>query len=435
MLTMRCARLLPGARMLPAAALAACVLGHAGPSRAETLRSVGELEKAAIERELSKLDSSARSLERPLPGRMRSPAIGVRIPNGIGTHEFAASGALLQGGDPRSAQVICSGTLIGCSTFLTAAHCFIPGGRHNDPRAWLFDRPEQFQVYLQHAGIIGVEKILWPGQGEYVHPTTTGGSRADVAVVKLKSPVTGIAPLPVNRGAKPQLGTPGLVVGFGRTGGMNHDYGIKRFGEVSLSACTQTFGANLVCWDYEGLTDTPGKQVNTCNADSGGGLHVGVDAEVAGVTSGGLKPQCTAGDRSYDTDVATYLPWILQAGRDGIGTSACGPLVPVDPTVHVRGDDVELSDNRPEVTHTIEVRPGVAVLRVAMNGVDDLSGRNDFDLFVRRGDGHTVCAEDGPGQFAFCEVADPQPGPWSIVVRRKRGKGLLQLVVTRLPRR
>lgn len=73
-----------------------------------------------------------------------------------------------------------------------------------------------------------------------------------------------------------------------------------------------------------------------------------------------------------------------------------------------------------------------------MNGEDDGSGKNDFDLFVYRGtpiaSAQPVCAEAGPGQFAFCEVAQPEPGTWSIVVRRKQGSGAVQITATTIGR-
>ena len=46
-----------------------------------------------------------------------------RIVNGIATFRFEAAGALLRGGDPKTAKAWCSGTLVGCDRFLTAAHC------------------------------------------------------------------------------------------------------------------------------------------------------------------------------------------------------------------------------------------------------------------------------------------------------------------------
>src|SRR5262249_8580198 len=247
---------------------------------AESLRAPEQLEAAAMQRAVDELNRDrerAGATPFALPNKsLRSMRANQKIANGIGSLEYPSSGALLLGQDRRSARVQCSGTLIGCNTFLTAAHCFMPDS---------FDKPDHFRAYLQHAGFFEVDKVSWIGVGQYVHPTAEGGSRADVALVKLKTSVSGITPAPLNRGARPAQGTPGFIVGFGRTGGLNYNYGIKRVGQVSLSECAQTYGANLVCWNYEGLSNTPGQDSNTCNADSGGGLHVGADEAVAGITS------------------------------------------------------------------------------------------------------------------------------------------------------
>jgi len=61
-----------------------------------------------------------------------------------------------------------------------------------------------------------------------------------------------------------------------------------------------------------------------------------------------------------------------------------------------------------------------------MNGEDNPAGSNDFDLYVYEGrsDGaRLACAENGSGQFGFCEVAYPASGAWTVEVRRKRGAG------------
>ena len=46
-----------------------------------------------------------------------------RIVNGFPSRSHPAVGALLAGSDPHNAQAWCTGTLVGCDKFLTAAHC------------------------------------------------------------------------------------------------------------------------------------------------------------------------------------------------------------------------------------------------------------------------------------------------------------------------
>src|ERR1700694_1909755 len=46
-----------------------------------------------------------------------------RIVNGLPSRSHPAVGALVQGNDPHTARAWCTGTLVGCDKFLTAAHC------------------------------------------------------------------------------------------------------------------------------------------------------------------------------------------------------------------------------------------------------------------------------------------------------------------------
>jgi hypothetical protein len=156
-----------------------------------------------------------------------------------------------------------------------------------------------------------------------------------------------------------------------------------------------------------------------------------------GVTSGGRKLNCLEGDRSYDTDVVSYQSWISKLLGDDKPKSACGNLPAIDVEEHVRGEEAVINQANPLFRRTFDVAAGIATLRVALNGEDDSSGRNDFDLYLIQGDSQdtnkAMCREDGSGQFGFCEVPNPGPGPWTAVVKRKKGEGLMQLVVTRLP--
>jgi hypothetical protein len=94
----------------------------------------------------------------------------------------------------------------------------------------------------------------------------------------------------------------------------------------------------------------------------------------------------------------------------------------------------KITKEKPEAVATLDVPPGTGALRVAMNGEDDGTGKNDFDLLVYRGErmpGVTpVCKEDGTGQFAFCEIKAPASGRWTIVATRKTGEGNVQISAT-----
>ena len=95
----------------------------------------------------------------------------------------------------------------------------------------------------------------------------------DVAILKLTTPVTGVAPTLIDVGRAPASGDAGVIVGFGRSGGLNFDYGIKRRGAVTIEPCSGDISnATSVCWTFDEFVGPPGDDSNTCNGDSGGAL-------------------------------------------------------------------------------------------------------------------------------------------------------------------
>jgi hypothetical protein len=401
---------------------------------AEPLRSPDDLDTIATQTELERLtkadpataahagaalkaDQAEKATARR-ERRSRRPNASKRIVNGLGTIRYPAAGAVLKGSNRRSASAWCSGTLIGCSTFLTAAHCIM-----EDPN------PGNYKVFFQHAGIFDVAEVHWQ-KDKFKFPD------ADIAILKLSRPVEGITPIPINRAAKPINGSKGRIVGYGRTGGESSDYGIKRMGFVKTAACEPPRSdTTLICWKYDAVVKTPGEDSNTCNGDSGGGLQIEGDNTVAGVTSGGLRKDCLGGDRSYDANIFQYQEWIDSVAGSDRPINACGTVPQIDVQRHVEGGVARLDEAKTQVVYDLEVPAGISRLYVAMNGED--SGRNNFDLYLMR-DRTTevstpVCIEDGPGQFGFCDVKEPTPGDWTIVVRRARGAGLVQTVVTMIP--
>jgi hypothetical protein len=349
------------------------------------------------------------------------------IVNGLLTSAFPATGVLLSGGDPDTAIAWCSGTLVGCETFLTAAHCVCEtngAGCQSGPGA---PDPGDWLVFFQHAGFFAVESVAI--RTDFAFPV------ADVAVLRLAAPVSGVAPTPLSASASP-FGTAGTIVGFGRSGGSNGDYGLKRFGEVVTASCTGVISnTTSVCWDFASPVGAPGSDSNTCNADSGGPLLVdlGAGEAVAGVTSGGSSSSCLALDHSYDANVFHYSSWIQgQAGAD-LANARCGELAQVgEPGGRVQGFTGSVSGPSPEDRHTIEVPAGATLLRVSMNASEE--GRNEFDLYVRAGSPPTTsssdCAAAGANQWGFCEFDAPAAGTWHVLVRRSKGDGAWQTTTT-----
>jgi hypothetical protein len=353
------------------------------------------------------------------PRHVRAPRvvdIEPRIVNGVVTTDYAATGALLDGSNAEAAQVLCSGTLIGCRKFLTAGHC-VDGSLN----------PADYTVFLQHAGFFTVRTIAR-------HPTYDFPV-GDVAVLTLGQPVTGIRPLRIETTAAPAFGTAATIVGFGRTG-PGDEYGLKRRGSVTTDACANGISdTTSVCWTFDGPLGAPGGNSNTCNADSGGPLLVdlGAGPTIAGVTSGGTTSTCLTTDHSYDANVFAYHQWIAQQAGSDLGDAACGPLAPVgEAGATVSAFEGTLGAGVHEGRHALTVPPGRSQLRITMNGLDD--GTADFDLYVKRGSpptsGDYDCKQNGVGQFASCAFTAPVAGPWYILVERYDGGGAYQVTAT-----
>jgi hypothetical protein len=118
--------------------------------------------------------------------------------------------------------------------------------------------------------------------------------------------VVGVEPSPIYRQA-PTIGATLTLVGFGAGGdGANgHDgtYGVKRVGTTPIDAVKST----LIEWFF-----TNSSESNTAPGDSGGPafIRTGGVYYVAGVTSGGYRPDAAFGDQSFDTRVDAYASWI-----------------------------------------------------------------------------------------------------------------------------
>jgi len=351
-----------------------------------------------------------------------------RIVNGLYTSEYPTTGALLKGVDGDSAGAHCSGTMIGCSTFLTAAHCVCDGigtdcqaGDPGEPN------PGEYFVFLQHAGVFAVDSISV--HTAYDFPT------ADVAVVKLSVPVAGIRPTPLQLSGSPAFGTAGTIVGFGRSGDGNDDYLLKRVGNVQTADCAPDSNTSLVCWSYDDPVGPPGTDSNTCNGDSGGPLFLSgpCGTVIAGITSGGTSDECTPLDSSYEANVYTYRAFIQAEGGADLSNVACGAMPQIgEAGTTIEGLDDSLSAADPDDVHGFTLQAGLQEARFSMNGVDE--GGADFDLYVKAGAPPTTsdydCRADGSGQTGFCGFSSPAAGDWYAMVRRVAGSGKYQVTVT-----
>ena len=358
------------------------------------------------------------------------------IVNGMTTSAYPSTGALLVYEDATRSTLagICSGTLIGCRTFLTAAHCVCSEDADDSGTCDRLGKtpPAFIEVFLQHAGRFEAADVV-------IAPDFLFGERSDLAVVTLARPVTGVAPSAINTVRRPGAGMPGTIVGFGMTSagrGASDDTGIKRAGTVSTGPCAPDINAGAhVCWTFTGVGS------NTCLGDSGGPLFIdfGQGAMVAGVTSGGTSGNCLATDVAFDTDVFVNRDWIMAAAGGDLGGGSCDLPAAGGMLTATAATSGTLTVTRPQAMLPIQVPAGTALLRVALNGqmisasgpfLDD----NDFDLFVRfeqtPGPAAFDCADAGPVSFGFCEIAAPQPGTWYALAQRTRGVGVVQVTAT-----
>lgn len=343
-----------------------------------------------------------------------------RIVNGLPSRSHPAVGALVKGETPQTAGSWCTGTLVGCDKFLTAAHCIA-----EDPS------PGSYLVFFQELGFYKVKAIRWEKE-KYHFPYF------DLAMLTLAEPVEGVAPMPINMSVKPLNGSIATIVGFGRTGSTREDYGIKREGSVKTAACPDTLArSNVLCWHFDADVKPGASAQNTCNADSGGGIFMRdtdgtrVVEKLFGTVSGGTDSDCMKNDTAYNVDVLQYRDWIKEAGEGRLSSSMCGrPLwdrrsnAPMVKTLR-------LSQSNPETGITIEAPEGVSALRVAMNAEDDGARKNQFEFSAFRGKeprgSENACKDNGTGQFAFCAIDKPRSGPWTIALKRLKGEGEVQI--------
>jgi hypothetical protein len=357
------------------------------------------------------------------------PEIRPRIANGVAT-TASPEVAMIFTADGGT----CTATLVGCRTLLTAAHCLCSADGRGAPCAdgTSAEDPRDLLAFLPHVGLLGIE-------GVRVAPNYQFGLAGDLAVLDLISPVRGVRPRRINETARPPLGTPATILGFGVTSEGGADAGILRAGLVATESCNGLVpDATHVCWTFAAPVGPPGADSNTCSGDSGGPLlaELGAGLALVGVHSGGSLSNCEAPPSpSFDADVFVERTWIRsQAGVD-LDETACGEGPQVgDAAVSVAAFSGSASQT--EIVHAFPVPAGVRRLRATLNGVDDPG--SDLDLYVQLGAPPSPasfdCASTFTGSFEWCELADPAPGSGFLMVRRALGTTRsYQARVTMLP--
>ena len=358
------------------------------------------------------------------PGEVQPLKMTPKIVNALETHGFPSVVWFRTPG-------FCTGTLIGCHTVLTAAHCV---GDGNTAATCGTPNPGNMLVFAQHGKNYGVSSVA-------VHPGYNFAQTSDLAVLRLSEPVTGIAPSKINTTGSPAAGTTGVIAGFGLTAnggpGSYSDLGIKRAGQVMTATCPGVPDANHVCWNFVAPLGNPGEDSNTCQGDSGGPLFVdfGSGSVVAGVTSGGSSPTCLPLDASFDADVFVDHAWIESEAGSDINNTSCGSIPQAfEPNTQVLVGNGELAASNPQIRFNFEVPVGTSLARITLNGEEGF-GFNDFDLYVKQGSPPTTSDFDCRPFLAgvtpeACEFSSPAAGTWHILVNRFTGAGRFQTTVT-----
>ena len=340
---------------------------------------------------------------------------GEDAPGNFPTTGFLARRDFVAGSDPEGN---CSGFLVGCSTFITAAQCFPPN-----------PAPEDYVVFLQHSGFSDISDIR-------THPDWNGNTRTspDLAVLTLRPAVTGIRPVHINDVQKPPPGVPGLITGFGSTAGAPYPgIGLKRWGRIVTSACDQGSDAIHTCWDFTAPIGPPSDDSTFCWGDIGGGLIVnpqGIGERFAAAFSDIDRADCQADNTSWNPDIFAARQWIASVAGADLQSQACGNLPQAfDADTQIFGNQETLTAQENGHVFGVNVPAGASALRVALNG--NLASAQDFDLYVWHEltpttDFDCVSINDGHS-FEYCEIPLPASGVWMFGVDRFAGAGEYQL--------
>ncbi len=317
-------------------------------------------------------------------GWTHAPIIG-----GTVTTEYPAIGRLFAGQLGHSGS-LCTATLIGKATVLTAAHCIVYG----EPHHFITDDDKAYPAssVVQHSG--------WDPTDHQKYPN-------DIGLVKLGIAPSKIKPMLITDRA-PSKGQALTIIGFGETYQDKGDAGTKRITHNTLETLSSTRFS---------MSGAGGGEGNICKGDSGGPTFATLGGRVVqiGVHS---ATQVPCGTNAWDTRVDAYLSWIEQQSGGDIYQPDTTP-----PQVEITAPSDNATVSASFTLHvSVSDEGGVATVELQMDGQlasSKSAPPYSFAMTNVPGGVHTfvVIATDQDGNAAHDQVQ------LTVAVKPKKGFG------------